>query len=169
MSCRFARKLASDSNAVRTWQAPLVVIHAVRITVTEVVAHDSLHPTCVRSRHRRVATASAAGLTPALARLSEPGLCANGQHRSQRAMTREDYRNGRTARSRSPEAVVTNCAAACRPPLRAMKPSTVTRSPGLRRSVDQPNRSVNTLGAPISKLHSVATPASSFEATRRST
>jgi hypothetical protein len=39
-------------------------MRASRIAVAEVVVPISLRPTCARSRHRRVATASAANLTP---------------------------------------------------------------------------------------------------------
>jgi hypothetical protein len=44
-----------------------VLIRMLWITQTEVVAQDSLRQTCVRSRHRPAATASADGLAHALA------------------------------------------------------------------------------------------------------
>lgn len=75
MFFRAARRLSASSSAVRTWQIPTSLIPTTRITVTEVVAQVSLRPTCARSRHRRVATASAASLTAARSTLMARSSC----------------------------------------------------------------------------------------------
>jgi hypothetical protein len=75
-----------------------VLIRKIRITQTEVVAQVSLRQTCLRSRHRPAATASAEGLADAMPE-SVPGVRSTSE-RERRAETDRKHAVQRTCERR---------------------------------------------------------------------